>query len=69
MNTVMIETVYGPAKPDVEYEVLEEGFDYVRVKCRGKPIYFPNYLLTRPTHKRHRENLKTYEQIIEEDNI
>lgn len=32
---------YGPMKPGQEYELLEIGLDFYKVKVKGRPLYAP----------------------------
>jgi len=35
---------YGPLKPGKTYEVLEEGYDCVKVSVKGKPFWAFNWV-------------------------
>ncbi len=36
---------YGELKKNVEYLVLETGYDWVRIRCHGTSFYIPVTLL------------------------
>lgn len=63
--------VYANAKPGVDYVVLENYYDYVVVKCQGKPLCIPDYLLTSPMraaqYNTSRPEFQTYEDIIAQE--
>jgi len=60
---------YGPLMKDVEYAIINEGLDFMTLKCHGKPICVPSMYLTRPSNKQYRAELPTYEDIIEAEEI
>jgi len=37
-------TNYGPVKAGTYYNILEEGFDYFKISCRGRVIFCPVYV-------------------------
>jgi len=41
---------YGPVKTDQDYQVVEEGYDYTTLRCRGKNICVPNTFF-QPSYK------------------
>lgn len=34
---------YGPLKLGVSYDIMEEGYDYYAVHCRGRIVYVPKW--------------------------
>lgn len=69
---VTLEYQYGEVSPHTEYQILKEGYDYVTIKCHGKPINVPNHLLTRVKYRRGKPQedfLPSYEEIIEAEGV
>ena len=65
MKTVSIEQSYGIVAPGIEYNVINEGYDFVTIRCNGKPMTVPKYLIAK-AHKysRKHEDLPTYDDIL-----
>jgi hypothetical protein len=59
---------YGELTTDIEYEVVEDGYDYMRLRHHGRCIYVPKTLIKscQPL-RRTRQYLPTYEEILEEE--
>lgn len=41
-STIRVVSAYGTLIPNQDYEVVEEGYDYVKVKGNGGIIYVPS---------------------------
>jgi len=67
-ESVCVYEQYGPVKIDTEYQVIDNGFDFMTIRCHGKPICVPNLFLTRSS-KQYKNDLPSYEDIISAEDI
>lgn len=56
---------YYPLIIGQEYEVLQENYDHVIARCKGRPVSVPNHFICSPETKRYNEHIVSYEDIIE----
>lgn len=57
-ETIRVNSCYAGLKPGLEYEVIEEGFDWYKVKYNGGAVYIPNSV---------RENEREYQRRIRDE--
>ena len=66
METRVLSENYGPIKAGVEYQCVDDGLDYVVLKCRGSRYYVPTIFIQKYI-KKNDYFLPSYEEIIEEE--
>jgi hypothetical protein len=64
MDSVILTENYGFVHAGVEYQVMEVGYDWVRIRHRGKNVFIPTTFIERSRRRNVREELPTYEDII-----
>jgi len=66
MEKVELICKYGELTTDIQYEVIENGYDYMRLKHHGRCIHVSKNLIKSCQPKRYvRERLPTYDEILE----
>lgn len=64
METIVLQEHYGDIDANIEYQVMEAGYDWIRIRHRGRGIFIPTTFTERSRRKTVREELPTYEDII-----
>lgn len=61
-DTIQVVASYGSLKPYMDYEVIERGYDWVKVKCRGSALFVPDSLVGRAPRPRYYEEPQDEEE-------
>lgn len=61
-HVVQFNTVYDDVRPGVEYPVIEEGYDFVKVRAKGKPLCVPSFLIWDGRTKNYEPAINNYEE-------
>lgn len=69
METISVQERYGSIKPGVDYRIVEDGYDFIRIRYQGKGIYIPKKFTERSKKRSYHEELPTYEDIVSEEEI
>lgn len=54
-ETVRVVSAYGPLTKNVDYPVVDSGYDYVEVKAKGASVYLPKHLIQTESDRRREE--------------
>lgn len=62
VETVLVTMNYGIVRRNVEYRVLDRGYDSLCVSARGKPVWIPTYVLDPGNDRFYREQEQEREE-------
>lgn len=69
MDIVTLQEHYGFVEAGRDYPVLQEGYDFLKIKYQGKGVYIPKSCAEKSKRRQAYEPLPTYEDIISEEEI